>query len=62
MMTEDQARALAQENWASDDLEIDENAKVSLVEDQETGIHNAAWVQSWVWVTEENDEEGDSHV
>lgn len=50
-LTEDQARQLAMDVWvekfSSDkDVEIDDDAAVSLVPGQ------GAWVQAWVWVDE----------
>ena len=47
---DDKYRAAAQEVWASDDCEIDDDAIVS------EGCDAGAWVQAWVWVR--NDQAG----
>jgi hypothetical protein len=47
-ISDEEARQLAREAWASDDLEIDEDAKVSHAED--TTGPSGAWVAAWVWV------------
>lgn len=41
--TETAAITRAKEQWASDDINIDPDAKVSVADD-------GAWVQAWVWV------------
>ncbi len=47
--TEDQYIALAREQWHKEgEVEIDDNAKVSLSEDQSS--IRGAYVQAWVWV------------
>jgi hypothetical protein len=43
----------AQSIWASDDLEIDDNAQVS-----QTGDKQGYWVQAWVFVDAKTDTEG----
>lgn len=53
-MTDEEARALAHEQWASDDLEIDDDAKISHVENKK-GEEVNAWVQAWVWVEGETE-------
>lgn len=39
----------ARATYQNDDIEIDDNAKLSEVSDDPVG----AWVQAWVWVNEE---------
>jgi hypothetical protein len=50
-ITEEDWRKLATREWVSDDLDIDEDAEVSLVADEESGRTCAAWVEAWVYVT-----------
>lgn len=42
----DRCRGYAQEEWASDECEIDVDAKVSTAPGE-----NGAWVSAWVWVS-----------
>lgn len=43
MMTDDEIRAIAREEWCDDDLEINEDAPGFRVD-------GGAWVQAWVYV------------
>lgn len=45
--TDEQYRQAARDDWASDDLEIDEGAPVERNDEQ------GAWVQAWVYVNSE---------
>jgi len=50
-MTEQQRQKLieqAREQWASDEIEIDNNAQAT-----QSGNDNAYWVQAWVYITTE---------
>lgn len=49
-MTDERAREKARVMWASDDLEIDKDAQVSHLDEPDTGVEGAAWVQAWVFV------------
>ena len=52
-MTDDEARILANEQYArgSDDtIEVDEDARVIHLDEQGTGVEGWAWVQTWVLV------------
>lgn len=44
-MTDEQWIEAAREHRLPDDVEIDDNAKVSVADDGKS-----AWVQAWVWV------------
>lgn len=48
-MTDDQARERAHEQWASDDLEFDADARVIHL-DEPGESEGDAWVQAWVYV------------
>ena len=41
-------RKLAKDQYQDDDLEINEDAKVSVADDPDGEV--GAWVQAWVWV------------
>lgn len=44
------AREKARVMWASDDLEVDRDARVNHLDEPGTGVEGAAWVQAWVFV------------
>jgi hypothetical protein len=48
-MTDEQAIAAARDMYASDDVEIDDNPKLSHADD-------GVWVAAWVWVSREDAE------
>lgn len=58
-LSDDEYRKLAKEHWASDDLEFDNTAAVSVGEDGEGPV--GAWVAAWVWV-ENPDSERDKPI
>jgi hypothetical protein len=43
-------RRAANNEYASDDLQIDDDAKISLVSSHDESEQIGAWVQAWVWV------------
>ena len=47
MRTRKQLIAIARREYQTDDIEIDDNAKISRTDE------NGAWVQAWVWVSDE---------
>ena len=55
-MTLDEMREAARAIWASDDLEIDDEAAVSKM-DANQGGDNGFWVAAWVWVPKESIDE-----
>jgi hypothetical protein len=58
-MTDAEARDKARAIWATDELEIDDDAQVTHLDEPDTGVEGYAWVQAWVLVPA--DEEGEQH-
>lgn len=49
-MTDERAREKAREMFGSDEVEIDVDARVTHLDEPDTGVEGAAWVQAWVFV------------
>ena len=47
MMTDEELRDAAREIYGDDDIQIDDDAKISNENPEKDG---GAWVQAWVWV------------
>jgi hypothetical protein len=55
MPTPDEYREMAVQDYRADDLEIDVDAKVSVVAEGASG----AWVAAWVWVGDDRFDNGE---
>lgn len=54
-MTDEEARLKAKKIYGSDEVEVDVDALVTHLDEPDTGVEGAAWVQAWVFVPgEEN--------
>lgn len=48
---------VAREMYTSDDVEIDDNPKVSILDNEEGETRRRAWVQAWVYVELDEDDD-----